>query len=205
MERSDVRDFRDTDRSRISLRSIRATHFAVPLRQTRKGLSISIKLREERLGRKQSHDTIADRDFGRPHGKQLWLWEGIDEGGRDRKAPRRNAGRGVGYWTDGQEERIFVITTGFFLVALDAKTGVPVPSFGANGAVDLMKELNVEFDHVSRIGSSSPPMVYMDTVIIPPALEEGFHPDSMRNTPGYVMAFDARSGKQKWAFHTVPT
>ena len=138
-------------------------------------------------------------------GKQLWLWEGIDEGGRDRKAPRRNAGRGVGYWTDGQEERIFVITTGFFLVALDAKTGVPVPSFGANGAVDLMKELNVEFDHVSRIGSSSPPMVYMDTVIIPPALEEGFHPDSMRNTPGYVMAFDARSGKQKWAFHTVPT
>src|SRR5262249_19517069 len=67
MERSDVRDFRDTDRSRISLRSIRATHFAVPLRQTRKGLSISIKLREERLGRKQSHDTIADRDFARPH------------------------------------------------------------------------------------------------------------------------------------------
>jgi quinoprotein glucose dehydrogenase len=137
-------------------------------------------------------------------GQQLWMWMGMDEGGRDRKAPRRNAGRGVAYWTDGQEERIFVVTTGFYLVALDAKTGVPVPSFGDNGAVDLMKELNVEFDHVTRIGNSSPPMVYKNTVIVPPALEEGFTPDSMRNTPGYVMAFDAHSGKQKWAFHTVP-
>jgi quinoprotein glucose dehydrogenase len=137
-------------------------------------------------------------------GRQLWMWTGMDEGGRDRKAPRRNAGRGVAYWTDGREERIFVVTTGFFLVALDARTGVPVPSFGVNGAVDLMKELNVEFDHVTRIGNSSPPMVYGNTIIVPPALEEGFVPDSMRNTPGYVMAFDARTGKQKWAFHTVP-
>ncbi len=137
-------------------------------------------------------------------GKQLWLWQGIDEQGRDRKAPRRNAGRGVSYWTDGREERIFVVTTGFFLVALDAKTGTPVKSFGEGGAVDLMKALNVDFDHVTRIGNSSPAMVYRDTVIVPPALEEGFVPSSMRNTPGYVMAFDAKSGKQKWTFHTVP-
>ena len=137
-------------------------------------------------------------------GRQLWLWEGIDEGGRDRKAPRRNAGRGVAYWTDGKEERIFAVTTGFFLVALNAKTGKPVPSFGVNGVVDLMRELKVDFDHVTRIGNSSPPMVYRDTVIVPPALEEGFIPSSMRNTPGYVMAFDAHSGKQKWVFHTVP-
>jgi quinoprotein glucose dehydrogenase len=85
-------------------------------------------------------------------GRQLWMWTGIDEGGRDRKAPRRNAGRGVAYWTDGREERIFVVTTGFYLVALNAATGVPVASFGDNGAVDLMKVLNVEFNHVSRIG-----------------------------------------------------
>jgi quinoprotein glucose dehydrogenase len=137
-------------------------------------------------------------------GRQLWMWMGMDEGGRDRNAPRRNAGRGVAYWTDGQDERIFVVTTGFYLVALDARTGVPVASFGVNGAVDLMKELNVEFDHVTHIGNSSPPMVYKNTVIIPPSLEEGFVPVSMRNTPGYVMAFDARTGKQKWAFHTVP-
>src|SRR5438477_1427732 len=137
-------------------------------------------------------------------GKPLWLWEGMDEGGRDRKAPRRNAGRGVAYWTDGREERIFVVTTGFYLVALDAHNGVPVKSFGDGGAVDLMAELHVDFDHVSRIGNSSPPMVYRDTVIVPPALEEGFTPDRMRNTPGYVMAFDAHSGKQKWVFHTVP-
>src|SRR5215470_6767421 len=137
-------------------------------------------------------------------GRQLWMWMGMDEGGRDRKAPRRNAGRGVAYWTDGQEERIFVVTTGFYLVALNAATGVPVATFGNNGAVDLMKELHVDFDHVTRIGNSSPPMVFNDTIIVPPALEEGFTPDSMRNTPGYVMAFDARTGRQKWAFHTVP-
>jgi len=71
-------------------------------------------------------------------GRELWRWNGIDEHGRDRKAPRRNAGRGVAYWTDGREERIFVVTTGFYLVALDAHTGVPVKSFGADGAVDLM-------------------------------------------------------------------
>jgi len=137
-------------------------------------------------------------------GKQLWIWNGTDEQGRDTKAPRRNAGRGVGYWTDGREERIFVITTGFFLVALDAKTGKMVPSFGINGAVDLMNELKVDYDHATRIGSSSPPMVFRNTVMIPPALEEGFVPDKMRNTPGYVLAFDAVTGKQKWAFHTVP-
>src|SRR5712671_1423141 len=137
-------------------------------------------------------------------GKQLWRWDGIDEHGRDRKAPRRNAGRGVAYWTDGKEARIFVVTTGFYLVALDAKTGMPVKSFGVDGAVDLMKEPNVDFDHVTRIGNSSPPMVYKDTIIVPPALEEGFVPSSMRNTPGYVMAFDAHSGKQKWVFHTIP-
>src|ERR1700694_3068180 len=91
-------------------------------------------------------------------GRQLWMWMGMDEGGRDRNAPRRNAGRGVAYWTDGQNERIFVVTTGFYLVALDAKTGVPVTSFGVNGAVDLMKELNVEFDHVTHIGNRSQPL-----------------------------------------------
>src|SRR4051812_37037546 len=109
-------------------------------------------------------------------GKQLWMWSGMDEGGRDRKAPRRNAGRGVGYWTDGTQERIFVITTGFFLVALDAKTSTMVPSLGGNGAVDMMKELNVDYDHVTRIGNSSPPMVSGNTVMLPPALEEGFVP-----------------------------
>ncbi len=137
-------------------------------------------------------------------GRTLWTWMGMDEGVRATSAPRRNPGRGVGYWTDGKDERIFVITTGFYLVALNARTGVPVPTFGTNGVVDLMKELNVSFDHVGHIGNSSPPMIYKDTVIVPPAGEEGFIPISMRNTPGYVMAFDARTGKQKWVFHTVP-
>jgi quinoprotein glucose dehydrogenase len=48
-----------------------------------------------------------------------------------------------------------------------------VKQFGSQGAVDLMAELHVDFDHVTRIGNSSPPMVYRDTIIVPPALEEG--------------------------------
>src|ERR1700674_5690428 len=121
-------------------------------------------------------------------GRQLWTWMGMDEGGRERSATRRNPGRGVAYLTDVKEERMFVVTTGFYLVALNAKTGVPVTSFGVKGAVDLMKELNVRFNHVGHIGNSSPPMVYKDTVVVPPAGEEGFIPVSMRNSPGYVMA-----------------
>src|SRR5262249_31837534 len=65
-------------------------------------------------------------------------------------------------------------------------------------------ELHVDLDHTSRIGNSSPPTVFGDTIIVPPALEEGFTPDKMHNTPGYVMAFDASTGEQKWVFHTVP-
>mgnify|MGYP003350755720 CR=1 FL=1 len=49
--------------------------------------------------------------------------------------------------------------------------------------------------YVTRIGNSSPPLVVRDTVIVPPALEEGFVPSSMRNSPGYVMAFDAKTGQ----------
>src|SRR5262249_3746713 len=96
------------------------------------------------------------------------------------------------------------VRAGCVRVARGAKRGGRVPAFGIKGAVDLMRELSVGYDQVTRIGNWSPPMVFKDTVMVPPALEEGFTPDNMRNTPGYVMAFDARSGKQKWAFHTVP-
>jgi len=81
----------------------------------------------------------------------------MNEGGRDRKAPRRNAGRGVAYWTDGNEERIFVITTGFYLVALDAKTGIPVKRFGVDGAVDLMKGAERRLRPMSRASATARP------------------------------------------------
>jgi len=76
------------------------------------------------------------------NGETLWMWR-LDEGIRWQKAPRQFAGRGLSYWTDGNEERVLVITPGYHLASLDAKTGVPDPKFGKNGVVDLMDGLGL--------------------------------------------------------------
>ncbi len=73
-------------------------------------------------------------------GETLWMWR-LDEGIRWQKAPRQFAGRGPAYWTDGTEERVIVVTPGYHLASLDAKTGRPDPKFGRNGIVDLMDGL----------------------------------------------------------------
>jgi quinoprotein glucose dehydrogenase len=135
-------------------------------------------------------------------GRTLWTWQ-LDEGARAEKSPRKTSGRGVAYWTDGREERIFTVTVGFRLVALNAKTGQPVPAFGSNGVVDLMAELGQPGDHTSEIGNTSPPMIFNDVIIVPPSHEDATTL-SMKHTRGDVMAFDARTGKKLWTFHTIP-
>jgi quinoprotein glucose dehydrogenase len=138
-------------------------------------------------------------------GKQLWAWR-MDEGPRAAASPRPGAGRGVAYWTDGREARIFVTTPGFQLVALDAKTGKPVATFGNQGVVDLKAQLGFpDIDLVrAAIGASSPPLVFEDVVVIGPALEVGLRPRSMKNVTGRVLAIDARTGALKWRFNTIP-
>jgi quinoprotein glucose dehydrogenase len=73
-------------------------------------------------------------------GETLWMYR-LDEGIRWQKAPRQFAGRGPTYWTDGRDERVIVVTPGYHMVALDAKTGLPDPKFGKNGVVDLQDGL----------------------------------------------------------------
>jgi quinoprotein glucose dehydrogenase len=75
-------------------------------------------------------------------GKTLWNWK-LDEGIRWQKAPRQFAGRGLAYWTDGPNERVVVVTPGYHLASLDAKTGKPDPNFGKGGVVDLMEGLGL--------------------------------------------------------------
>lgn len=138
-------------------------------------------------------------------GETLWMWK-IDEGLRYEKAPRKNSGRGVAYWTDGGDGRIFTVTPGFQLVALDARTGQQVAGFGQNGIVDLYEELGITLDPSGKtvpIGNSSPPVVCRDVVIVGPAFAEQSRPTSPRQTPGDVMAFDVRTGKKRWTFHTI--
>lgn len=76
------------------------------------------------------------------NGETLWMWR-LNEGIRWQKAPRQFAGRGLTYWTDGREERVIVVTPGYHMASLDAKTGIPDPKFGKNGVVDLMDGLGL--------------------------------------------------------------
>jgi quinoprotein glucose dehydrogenase len=137
-------------------------------------------------------------------GAERWRW-GLDEGDRTARAPRRNSGRGVSYWTDGTQARIIVVTPGFRLVSLDATSGRPVQAFGSDGMVDLKRALGRgAFDPLAPIGSSSPVVISNGVIIVGPALELGFRPRSMANVPGFVRGFDVRTGKELWRFNTIP-
>lgn len=137
-------------------------------------------------------------------GELLWV-HGEREGARGAAAPRQLSGRGVGYWTDGKEERILYYTPGYRLIALNAKTGVRVPSFGKDGAVDLKTEFDQDIDLVTgEVGIQSAPVIAGNTIIVGNAFREGFTPKSYKNTKGYVRGYDVRTGKRLWIFHTIP-
>lgn len=139
-------------------------------------------------------------------GETLWMYR-IDEGERGAKAVRV-VNRGASYWTDNRgDERIILLTLGYHMVELNAKTGVPITGFGANGIVDLEEGLDRENIKPGIIGATSPAMVVGDVVVVGSALgtpATGSAPPSMNNVPGYVRGFDARTGKRIWTFHTVP-
>ena len=101
--------------------------------------------------------------------------------------------------------RIFLVTPGFHLVALDAATGRPVEGFGERGVVDLRLELGREIDlEDAPIGSSSPPAVAGNVVVVGSALPSGGAPPSPEMPPGHVRGYDAATGERLWTFHTIP-
>jgi len=137
-------------------------------------------------------------------GETLWVWR-QDEGSRT-DGVRRNS-RGVSYWTDGRQARILVATPGYRLVSLDARTGQPDPDFGENGIVDMTKMLEKDANFNPSIGhlmNTSPPLVSGNIAIVPTSLENGRVPKSMKFPKGDIMAFDVRSGRKLWTFHTIP-
>lgn len=140
------------------------------------------------------------------NGQLLWLWR-PQEGERYDNAPRKGAGRGVSYYRNGDEARILTVTPGFQLVSLDAETGYPDPNFGVNGHVDLFEGLrNAYADGYDDldIGSSMPPFVMNDVVVVGPAHKVGMRPRSKTNVVGDVRGYDARTGEHLWTFHTIP-
>ena len=137
-------------------------------------------------------------------GELLWTHSEM-EGKRGESAPRKLSGHGVAYWTDGKEERIFYVTPGYRLIALNAKTGLRVPGFGKDGVVDLKLDDDQEIDlETGEVGLHSTPVVARNMVIVGAAHKEGSSPVSMRHVKGYVRGFDARTGKRIWIFHTIP-
>ena len=141
-------------------------------------------------------------------GELLWV-HGEREGARGAASPRQLSGRGLAYWSDGKEQRILYVTPGYRLVALDAKTGVPVPSFGKNGLVDLKQGVvygtGQQIDLVNgEIGLHATPIVVKDVVIVGSAMREGGTPKTHNNTKGLVRAFNVRTGQLLWTFNTIP-
>src|SRR6187549_96341 len=143
-------------------------------------------------------------------GEIKWTYS-MDEGERaTRWAPRQLSGRGLSYWTDGKgDERVIYVTTGYRLVALNAKTGSMISSFGTNGVVDLKvgamfgsrQPIDLE---TGEIGVHSTPLVVRDIAIVGSSFREGATVKTHNNTKGLVRAFDVRTGKLLWTFNTIP-
>ena len=108
--------------------------------------------------------------------------------------------RGVAAWRDGGQLRIF-INSRDRLICLDARTGEPVSSFGSNGAISLVSSLKWKVDP-RQYTNTSPPLVFRNLVIVGNGVADRLvYP---KDPPGDVRAFDARTGKPVWTFHTVP-
>jgi quinoprotein glucose dehydrogenase len=125
-------------------------------------------------------------------GKLLWRFDpnaGLHIVGKMRS-------RGVTYWSDGKEQRIFVAVRQY-LYSLDAQTGKPAEKFGDSGRIDLRDNLGRE--PRNWVTMTSPGIVYKDLLIIGSSMAETL-PDS----PGDIRAYDVRSGKLRWSFHTIP-
>jgi quinoprotein glucose dehydrogenase len=138
-------------------------------------------------------------------GEMLWM-HAEREGARGGNAPRQLSGRGLAYWSDGRNDaRILYVTPGYRLIALDAKSGMLVDSFGDHGVVDLKKDDDQEIDLVTgEVGLHATPLVAKDVVIVGAAHRSGGVPRSRMNVKGYVRGFDVRTGKRLWIFHTIP-
>ncbi|SEH87877.1 pyrroloquinoline quinone-dependent dehydrogenase [Tardiphaga sp. OK245] len=114
--------------------------------------------------------------------------------------------RGLGYWQEGDDKRIFLGTGDAYLIALDARTGKPIESWGDHGRVDLTKGLRRPVDR-SLVAVTSAPMVCGGRVISPLAILDSFaigRSPMKHHPPGDVRGFDVKTGKQSWIFHAPP-
>lgn len=122
-------------------------------------------------------------------GKLIWRF--------DSGVPGKGQMRGVTYWTDGHENRIFVGIANF-LYALNASDGKPIQSFGEGGRVDLRKNLGRDPRQQSFM-MTSPGAIFKDLIIV-----GGKEPEEHPSPPGDIRAYDVHTGALRWSFHTIP-
>ncbi|MFH1071749.1 MAG: pyrroloquinoline quinone-dependent dehydrogenase, partial [Candidatus Glassbacteria bacterium] len=106
--------------------------------------------------------------------------------------------RGVSWWSDGRESRIFVVAD-HWLYSLYAGSGRPVSSFGSEGRIDLREGLDRPVDD-KLVGATTPGLVYKDLLILGSYNDEG----PPGGAPGHIRAIDVRTGQRRWIFHTIP-
>jgi quinoprotein glucose dehydrogenase len=126
-------------------------------------------------------------------GKERWSFD-PNEG---KKPTGKMRSRGVTYWTDGKQGRIYF---GFrqWLYALDAATGQPAKGFGEGGRVDLREGLGRD-PKTQTVTLTTPGVVYKDLLIVGSLVSEG-----LPSSPGFIRAYDVRTGKLRWTFRTIP-
>jgi len=122
-------------------------------------------------------------------GKLLWKFDSGIKG--------TQPDRGLAYWSSARDERILVGVMNF-LYALDASTGKPIATFGQEGRIDLRGDLGRDPQRQS-VALTSPGIVYKDVIIV-----GGRNPETLPAAPGDVRAYDVRTGKLRWSFHTIP-
>ena len=138
------------------------------------------------------------------NGQLLWMWR-PQEGDRFNVAPRKGSGKGLSYYSNGAQETIFTVTPGYFLVALNARTGLPRENFGAGGFIDLKNGLRLAIDRdVIDIGISFPALVVEDVIIVGAAHTVGSRPLTASNVKGDIRGFDANTGELLWTFQSIP-
>lgn len=137
-------------------------------------------------------------------GQTLWMWR-PQEGQRFEDSPRKNSGKGVAYWTDGQQETIYVVTPGYFLAALDARTGNLVESFADGGILDLTvgMRLSPVRDDLD-VTLTFPPTVINDVLVVGAAHLVSMRPPHADNIKGDVRGFDIRTGELLWTHRNIP-
>lgn len=127
-------------------------------------------------------------------GEPLWVFDPFP---KDSKEGGFN--RGLAYWANGNEQRI-IMFAGNRMIALDALSGKQILSFGDSGYVDLNKNLRPAGPGLyENVNNTSPAVIYEDLVITGSSVGEDYE-----SSPGHIRAYDVRTGKMKWIFHTIP-